>query len=364
MFEQLLLDEAAKYKTFLVGFSGCRGAGFAGFRVSQVDQEKRSGNILKNGFRGLPPAKILLTRYRSMPIIGTKILRHDAAWVNGRDNNPYVDKLAGKVVILFGAGSLGSSVAELLTSSGIGNIILVDPEALGSENIHRHLLGTASVGENKAKAISRSLASRFPHLAIEGHAQTWQDFAAAKPELLTSADLIISLIGEWSAESQLNALSQHSKSFPPIIYGWTEAFAAAGHALALFPKSACLRCLTDELGKLRITVTEWPEVDTLRYVPICGETFQPYGRIELTYIHGLIADLAFDIVLGQVTQSTHRVWIGHRKLVYPHGGKWASGWVERHGNPVAGGITKEIPVEKDAMCPECSQIGYFLQGSV
>lgn len=355
--EQLLLDESAAHKTVLLGFAGRRGAGFAGLRVREPTRHARSGKALTNGFRGRPPAKILLMRYHAAPLVGARITRYDVAWVHGRDHNPQVASLQGKSVILLGAGSVGSSVAELLAKSGIGNITLVDPEWLESENISRHALGAASVGEKKATAQARELAKRFPHLTIDGIAQTWEAFAKTMPERLQAADLFISVIGSWGAESHLNALAQSLKPSPPILYGWTEPHAAAGHAVVLFAGTACLRCLTDGTGKPRLAVTAWPEEGTMRPVPACGGLFQPYGAIELTHMHALIADLALDVLLGQVTESTHRVWIGSRKLLDRGGGKWDLAWVERYGDPAAGGIMTEIAVIEDPACLECGGAG-------
>ncbi len=240
-----------------------------------------------------------------------------------------------------------------MAKSGVGNITLVDPELIQPENTSRHVLGADAINNNKAVALAKSLLKRFPHLNIEGIAQTCGEFFHKYQEKLQSADLIISTIGDWGAESQLNAMALESSAIPPILYGWLEPHAAAGHAVALFPKSSCLRCIVDSLGKPRLSVTDWHDQETTLPVPLCGGHFQPYGAIELTHAHALIADLALDVLFHQLTCSTYRVWIGSSKLLDRSGGKWSVSWVEAYGDPGAGGRLAEIPIHNDTNCPEC-----------
>ncbi|WP_431065699.1 E2/UBC family protein [Methylotuvimicrobium sp.] len=79
MLQQLLLDESAKYKTILLGFAGHRGVGFAGLRIGEIVQHRRTGKALYNGYRKQPPKDIMLMRYRSAPINGAYTKRYDAA---------------------------------------------------------------------------------------------------------------------------------------------------------------------------------------------------------------------------------------------------------------------------------------------
>ena len=353
MLEQLLIDPRTPSKTVLLGFSGRQGASFAGLRIREPARQKGSGNPLTKGFRGPPPPGILVARYRSAPIIGASVTRYDAAWIHGRDHNPHIADLQAKAVVILGTGSLGSPIADLLSKSGVRNITLVDPERLESENVGRHRLGVDSVGQNKAVAQSRSLASHLPHLELNGVGQSWEDFAQSTPERFRLADLVISLIGSWGAESRLNALALATKTFPPVLYGWTEPHAAAGHAVVLFPGTACFRCLTDQLGKPHDVVTDWGEEGAMLPVPACGGLFQPYGAVELAHVHALIADLVLDVLLGRVTSATHRVWIGQRKVIDRAGGEWAESWIARHGDPGEGGIVTEALATKDPGCPEC-----------
>jgi hypothetical protein len=252
-------------------------------------------------------------------------------------------------VTLLGAGSVGSGVADLLVKAGLGAVTLIDPEALVSANSSRHLLGAPAVGSNKAVAVGQSLARSFPHLTMTAVAKPFgeeEEIIAA----LRAANLIVSLCGSWPAESLLDAVWLDDAAMPPIVYGWTEPHAAAGHALSLRHGGGCLRCVVDDMGKMRVPVTNWPS-STLLHVPACGDLFQPYGATELMHIQALAAELALDVLINRVPGSAHRVWIGRRDLVARAGGSWNAAWIAAHGDPGAGGQLQDVVF--GAACTAC-----------
>ena len=353
MVEQLLLEEQASFKSMVLGFNGHHGAGFAGLRIHKPKRQKRSGDPLTRGFRGRPPDAVLLIRYGAGPIVGASATRYDASWVHGRDHNDDVGTLVGKSAIVIGCGSLGSTVVELMAKAGVGKIRIVDHDLMESENVGRHTLGVSSVGLRKASEIAHSLASRYPHLTIDGHPQTFECFIEDNLDQLQSADLIISATGNWCVESLLNAISCDSKVFPPVMYSWLEPHAAAGHATVFFKEQGCFCCLMDGLGDMYLPATEWGSKATVVPVPACGGLFQPYGVVELTHVHALVADLALDVLLGHVKNSTHRVWLAPRKLLDRTGGMWNPAWIEHHGDPGVGAVLQDLAVENDPNCRGC-----------
>ena len=337
-----LLQIKPTEKLIVLGMQTRRGVAFAGVQVKKPAD-------LQNGFRKRPPDTVILTRYNAAATTGARVIRFDPAWVHGRDQNPEAVTLRGKRVVFIGIGSVGCSVADSLVKAGVGTVTCVDPEVLVSANSSRHLLGAPTVGVNKAVGVRMSLASRFPHLAItaiDEPVQEEENFIAA----LRAAELIVSLAGSWPAESLLDALWRDDTSLPPILYGWAEPHASAGHALLLRHGTGCLRCLLDDMGKMRVPVTTWPS-STLLQVPACGDLFQPYGATELMHIQALIAELAIDMLLGRVPSSAQRTWIARQDLVARAGGVWNSGWVAMHSDPEAGGRLHDVAFE--GFCAEC-----------
>lgn len=342
LLDAALVQPEPKRKLIVLGMQTRRGVAFAGVQVHKLDG-------LQNGFRQRPPDDVILARYNAATTTGARAVRFDPSWVHGRDQNPESNMLRGKRVTLIGAGSVGSGVADLLVKAGVGAVTFIDPEALASANSSRHVLGAPGVGANKAVAVGQSLAKRFPHLTMTAVAKSFgeeEQIIAA----LRAANLIVCLCGSWPAESLLDAVWSDDAAMPPIVYGWTEPHAAAGHALSLRHGAGCLRCVVDDMGKMRVSVTNWPS-STLLQVPACGDLFQPYGATELMHIQALVAELGLDVLINRVRGSAHRVWIGRRDLVVRAGGTWNPAWIAANGDPGAGGQLQDIAF--GAACTVC-----------
>lgn len=352
MIRQLIRENQFKHsRRVLLSFKVHSGTGFAGLLLPSKDVSH-----IEDGFRkGHLPFGVLMQRYDVKPVKGVPVTRCDPSWVHGRDNNPAVPVLQAKTVVILGIGSLGSGVAELLAKIGVGKLILVDPECIEPENACRHSLGIDSMPLNKASAMATQLIKRFPHLKCLAYSQQWELQYQATPSVFESADLIISAIGSWASESALNALTL-KRTCPPVLYGWLEPHAAAGHAAVFFGgERKCLRCITDDMGQPTLMVTRWPEEGTQLSVPACGGMFQPYGATELAFAQGIVADLATEVLLGEGSTSKHRVWVGQRKLHNQNGGEWHPDWVGRHGDPGDGGFIKDLEVPASLACPICGR---------
>src|SRR5690606_407798 len=144
----------------------------------------------------------------------------------------------------------------------------VDPDALSWANIGRHVLGAEFVGKNKAEALARQISKRLPHLKrIEAVSEKWQQVMRSSPEMLTDIDLIISTMGDWSSECQLNAWHRAQAANVPVLYGWTEAYGCAGHAVSISPGESCLQCGFSSLGVPLLPVAFWANGSTVRLEP-------------------------------------------------------------------------------------------------
>jgi sulfur-carrier protein adenylyltransferase/sulfurtransferase len=328
LLDKALLQPEPKRKLIVLGMQTRRGVAFAGVQVHKLEG-------LQNGFRRRPPQALILSRYNAATTTGARAIRFDPSWVHGRDHNPESNLLRGKRVTLIGVGSMGSGVADLVVKAGVGALTLIDPDILASANTSRHLLGTPAVGENKAIAVRQSLAKRFPHLKITPIDKPFGE-EEKTVAALCHADLVVSVSGSWPTESMLDAMWSYDAAMPPVVYGWTEPDAAAGHALSLQHGAGCLRCVLNDMGKMRVPVTNWPS-STLLQAPGCGDLFQPYGATELIHIQALVAELALDVLLKRISVSTHRVWIGRRELLDRAGGRWNPAWITAHGDPGTGG---------------------------
>lgn len=302
-------------------------------------------STLSDGFRNsLVPADIALGRYfGGTSIKRASVDRADAAWIHGRGANPKFDRFRGAKIAVVGCGSVGAAVAMLLAQSGIGHFVLIDAERLAWANIGRHPLGAPYVGSHKCVGLARKIRSDFPHVAsVDAIARDVESVIMDDPGALADCDVVVSATGSWATEAFLDVWHLGSKFQGPVVYGWTEAHAAAGHAVAIAKNGRRFREGFDAYGKPHLQVTEWSGPTTLRE-PACGAVFQPYGAVELSFTVGMIADVVLRAVDRVVAASSHGAWIGRSGPLRAAGGDWSSRWRCTAGFRDEGGFALELP---------------------
>ena len=70
-------------------------------------------------------------------------------------------------VVISGCGSVGSLVAVQLARSGIGNMVLCDPDCLEIHNICRHQLDISAIGRRKVDAVAEKIKLINPDINIK-----------------------------------------------------------------------------------------------------------------------------------------------------------------------------------------------------
>lgn len=290
---------------------------------------------LTRGFRSgkIPPA-VIGSRYLASPGVLEKrrVQRCDRAWIHARGGDAKAARHVHKRIMLIGCGALGSQIAELLAQGGVGRLVLVDHDTLSWDNVGRHILGGPSqVGTNKAEALGKELQQRFPELDIFTAASRWQDVYRQNGQLFRECDVIVATTGDWASEAALNLLARRSPQFPPLVFGWSEAYACAGHALAVLDIGGCLTCGTDGLGSFECSPIAWSTMPAPQREPGCGGFYQPFGSIAISPINAMIASTVVDVLEGTITRSHHRVWVGSSGVLSGHGGWWNEEWIARYG---------------------------------
>ncbi|MFC3692513.1 ThiF family adenylyltransferase [Chenggangzhangella methanolivorans] len=343
----------------LLGAIGRGGAALIG--VKAPNPKRRNGRPrapdepLSVGFRPHhTPQPLLLRRFfGALPVMRTHVHRADADWVHGRGQDPRTRCLLGATVVIIGCGSVGAPVACALAQAGVGRIVMVDPETLGWPNVSRHPLGAADVGRNKAEALAQRLQIDYPHLTVEHRPCDLHQLIAQDEDLLAATDLIVAATGNWVAESALNRWHVAQGRPRPILYGWTEAHACAGHAVAVGADGGCLQCHIGRTGVPDLTVIDWPEGgDASLEEPACGAHYQPYGPVELAYVTAMIADAAMDCLLDPPAQSFNRVFVASPRRVAALGGRLTEGWRSAFGT-VAQGVRTVDRAWTSTACAAC-----------
>ena len=284
----------------------------------------RGRDPLIAGFRpwAVPEGVLHARLFGGMAADRNSIERVDPAWVHGREHDARIPKLLCATVAILGCGSVGAPVALALARAGVGKLVLVDKETLKGANVGRHPLGVGSIGASKAMALARMIRSSLPHVDVTCHVSTVQDILLRANDPLAKVDLIVSALGDWPAESLLDEWQATQEKPVPIVYGWTEPHAAAGHAIVVSAAGDRLRAGLDSYGSPYLVAVRWAQ-ETRRYEPACSAAFDPYGPVELGFVTSMVAQTALDALLGQANSGTHRIWLARRGSVEMAGGDWS-----------------------------------------
>ena len=347
----------------ILGATGRAGAGLVAVKVAHPkllpSRRHSAADPLSRGFRpGRAPKAVLLKRYFGTgTVIRSSVQRADANWVHGRSTDPRTAELLDSTVVVVGCGSVGAPVACTLAQAGVGRIVLVDCGVLRWPNVGRHPLGASAVGRNKAVALAERLQADFPHLRAVGLDRTLEGLAQGDVELLGAADLTIATTGSWGAESALNRWHVERGRPSPIVYGWTEAHACAGHAVAIAGEGGCFQCQISRTGAPSFRVVEWPHGgDASREEPACGAHYQPYGPVELSYVTAMISGVALDCLLRPPGHSFSRVIATSQRRIDELGGRWSDEWLAEQGKGGSGVRTVDRPWLRTP-CPACQEQG-------
>lgn len=336
-----LVDDAG-HGLVLFGFDTCNGPALASIVIYRPKG-------FEEGFRpGRVHGEVAQARIFSATKVGTgEVFRVDHSRIHTRGGEIDQASLAEKRVMVIGCGSLGSGVAGMLAKSGVGRMVLCDAETLTWENIARHHLGADCVKMAKADALSAKLRAQLPHLQIESIRRPWQTEYQHNPKLFTEMDLIICTTAEWGCESTLNFVARRTATFPPVLFGWLEPHAMAGHGLLVADIGGCLGCGSDKLGAFANKLTQWSDNGHLVSEAACGGQYQPFGWVFVSYIHALISEMIIDDLHGRIPRSQLRSWIASKATVERFGGTWT-----QHATGLADSRLESFTSIQDWPCSE------------
>ncbi|MFO1077931.1 MAG: ThiF family adenylyltransferase [Planctomycetota bacterium] len=267
-----------------------------------------------HGFRaGAMPGEVGLARARGEPIVPVSVQRADPEFLLVRGGG--VARLREKTVLLAGCGSVGSHLAVALSSMGVGRLVLVDPEALGFENTHRHVLGAAQVGEKKADALRTLLRQRFPHQVVDVHADTVEHVLERDERIFKEVDVVVLALGAETIERRLSKLLATRVR---VVHAWLEPLGVGGHVVAsAVPGSAgCFCCLfrhDKDHGLVNQASLVEPNQKFQRSLGGCAGSFTPFGVLDAQRV-AIEAAREVGRVLAWETHAQPRLttWVGSK----------------------------------------------------
>jgi len=153
------------------------------------------------------------------------------------------DTLRNCNVLINGAGSVGSYIAEQLVRSGVGSITLIDPDTIEYANLSRTNFVASDVGSLKIDALARRLLSISPSLETIGVPHNLHHLSGEQLEdLFTKADLVICAVDDRRAQLLINHWAYHYKR--PSIFIGIFAGAKSGEVCWVEPPLPCYQCAT------------------------------------------------------------------------------------------------------------------------
>lgn len=228
------------------------------------------------------------------------------------------NQLSDKKVCLIGCGSVGGYIADMLSSSGVGEITLVDPDKFQLENLHRHYLGAHTIGNFKTDALKLTLEYKYPFIKINTSKSRLLDYCNF--EKLTRFDLVICATGNVTHQRRINEFIVQNKIPTPLIFCWVEAYGVGGHAVAILPNSqGCLNnvFIDNESDEPSL----YPNINFIRKDQKikknhagCGTEFIAYSNIDAIQTATISSQLALKVLSNNLENSGYISWRGEQDL--------------------------------------------------
>lgn len=154
------------------------------------------------------------------------------------------ETLGDRTVLIVGCGSVGSYAAEQLARSGVGTLVLVDPDRVDATNLSRTSFAVADLGVFKTDAIRRRLLNLHPSMAIDTDATAVGDMSEVELDsLVRRSDVVVAATDDPAAQLELARHAQRHER-PALFVGLT-AGARGGEVIVTVPgQTPCYRCAT------------------------------------------------------------------------------------------------------------------------
>jgi molybdopterin/thiamine biosynthesis adenylyltransferase len=265
------------------------------------------GEARKRALRGYRPDHVPAGRElrfaHDQPVTKLAVERFDPGFVLARGGA--TEQLLARSVAIVGCGAVGSHAVNHLAMLGIGNLRLVDPDILTSENIYRHVLGAAYVGYSKVQGLKIELERRLPQVTIEIRATDVEKVLRAEPEFIMAADLIVIAVGDETLERRLNAILADLR---PRIHTWVEPLGIGGHVLAtgIAAGSGCYDCLFENeatYGLVNRADLAAPGQSFQKSMAGCAGMYMPFAALDADRIASETARLVTRSLTGQEHQN-------------------------------------------------------------
>jgi molybdopterin/thiamine biosynthesis adenylyltransferase len=233
--------------------------------------------------------------------------------------------LQSKKACLVGCGSLGGYVADMLCSSGIGHLTLIDDDFYKIENIHRHMLDPNYLYSPKVDGLKFDLEHKYPFLTVKPVKKKM--LSIKDPDFWKKFDVIIVATGSPTHERKFNEYVNLHDIAVPVVYSWTEPFGVGGHAVTTTSGvPGCLACSyinneNDEPGLYPNINFIQQNQNVMASIDGCGTEFLAFSSVDSIQTATIATKLAIKCVNGVVNQGNSISWKGDPELATATGVK-------------------------------------------
>jgi sulfur carrier protein ThiS adenylyltransferase len=141
-------------------------------------------------------------------------------------------------VAVIGCGGLGGPAALHLVGAGVGRILLIDPDLVSLDNLHRQVaFRTADIGRSKVRVLGAALRHLNPRVEVEEERE--QLLPEALEERLQGSDLVLECSDQPSLKFAVNDWCV-AHGLPLVVGG---AIGWRGQVTTVTAESGCFRCL-------------------------------------------------------------------------------------------------------------------------
>lgn len=223
-----------------------------------------------------PVQRLAAALHRTAPLSGPRRTSSDGspgAPLFARTGGLLSTTLAERRVLIAGAGSVGSYLAETIARSGVRRFTIVDPGRVRPENLGRSSYRTDDIGTWKSDATAGLIGAINPDANTDTIATAVNDLPPDRlASLVTAADLVIGATDDPAAQILLGHHAYHAGK--TALFPGLYRRAAGGEVVIVTPGTPCLGCAT---GGVRTADGPQQRVD--------------YGTGRLVAEPGLVADI-------------------------------------------------------------------------
>lgn len=147
--------------------------------------------------------------------------------------------LINSTVAIIGLGALGTNSAELLTRTGVENLILIDEDIIEDSNLQRQtLFDEDDIGKSKVEVAKDKLEKINSRVKIIVHNTL---LTTKNKELLKESDLVLDCTDNLETRFVINKYCKENEK----IWIYSSAVKTSGYVMAIFPDGPCLECFLE-----------------------------------------------------------------------------------------------------------------------